>query len=236
MPTGDLPGWRQIFVDDFTTNAPLGSWTKTYGNRWRGYPEPWKDTSKRGIYGPDRVLSASNGMLDMYIHSENGQPYVAAPEPRINGTSGSRGQTYGRYSVRFRVPTPLPGYKTAWLLWPDSNNSAEGEIDFPEGNLSAGSTIGAYAHDVNGTHSHNAFFANSKKTYDHWHTATIEWLPTGVTYWLDGVKLGTAPQLGTPKTPMHWVLQTETALGGSAPAASVAGHVQIDWVAVWSKN
>lgn len=234
MPVGDLPGWHQIFADDFTADAPLGSWLTTYGGRWRAYPEPWRDTSKRGMYSPGKVLSASNGLLDMYIHSENGQPYVAAPEPKING-SGARGQTYGRYSVKFRVPTALPGYKTAWLLWPDSNNSAEGELDFPEGNLSAGSTIHAYAHDVNGVHSHNAFAANSNQTYTSWHIATIEWRPTGVTYFLDGVNLGTAPLSGTPKTPMHWILQTETALGGDAPLASTAGHVQVDWVTAYQK-
>ena len=34
---------------------------------------------------------------------------------------------------------------------------------------------------------------------------------------------------------MHWVLQTETALTSStAPPASVAGNVQIDWVAAWA--
>lgn len=234
MPVGDLPGWQQIFVDDFSVDAALGSWSKVYGQRWRAYPEPWRDTSKRGVYSPGRVLSAEDGMLDMFLHTEKGQPYVAAPEPRING-AGRRGQTYGRYSVRFRVPAPIPGYKTAWLLWPDSNRTAEGEIDFPEGDLSAGSTISAYAHDVNGRHSHNAFAANSRKTYQDWHTATIEWLPSGVTYWLDGVKLGTAPKRGTPRTPMHFVLQTETALTGPAPRAGVAGHVQVDWVAVWRR-
>jgi len=234
MPVGDLPGWRQNFVDDFSADAPLGSWSEVYGNRWRAYPEPWRDTSKRGIYSPQRVLSASNGMLDMYIHSEKGQPYVAAPEPKING-AGQRGQTYGRYSVRFRVTNPMPGYKTAWLLWPDSNKSAEGEIDFPEGNLSAGSTMNAFAHDVHGNHAHNAFAKDSRKTYDEWHVATMEWLPSGVTYWLDGAKLGTAPKHGTPRTAMHWVLQTETALEGRAPASHVSGHVQVDWVAVWSK-
>lgn len=235
MPAGDLPGWKQIFADDFTKDAGLGSWTRTYGDRWRAYPEPWRDTSKRGVYSPNRVLSAKNGKLDMYVHSEKGQPYVAAPEPKING-SGRRGQTYGRYSVRFRVPTPIPGYKTAWLLWPDSNKNAEGEIDFPEGDLSAGSTIGAYAHDVRGTHSHNAFVSDTHKTYATWHTATIEWLPSGVSYWLDGVKLGTTPKLGTPRSPMHWVLQTETELRGRAPAASVSGHVEVDWVSVWERS
>lgn len=235
MPTTDLPGWKQIFTDDFTTDAARGSWSSVYANTWKAYPEPWKDTSKHGIYSPDRTLSTSGGVLDMYIHSEGGQPYVAAPQPRINGAKGARGQTYGRYSVRFRVPKPIPGYKTAWLLWPDSNKSAEGEIDFPEGDLSQGSTIHAFAHDVNGTHAHTPFYANAKKTYDDWHVATIEWLPSGVTYYLDGVDLGTAPKSGTPQTSMHWVLQTETALGGKAPSTAVSGHVEVDWVAVWKR-
>src|ERR1700737_2963146 len=26
LPAGNIPGWRQIFLDDFTVNAPLGSW------------------------------------------------------------------------------------------------------------------------------------------------------------------------------------------------------------------
>jgi hypothetical protein len=33
---------------------------------------------------------------------------------------------------------------------------------------------------------------------------------------------------------MHWVLQTETNLEGRRPAATAQGHVQIDWVAVYS--
>ena len=43
-------------------------------------------------------------------------------------------QAFGRFSVRFRSD-PLPGYKAAWLLWPESDNWNEGEIDFPEGGL-----------------------------------------------------------------------------------------------------
>jgi hypothetical protein len=32
---------------------------------------------------------------------------------------------------------------------------------------------------------------------------------------------------------MHWVLQTETTVTSAAPAASVQGNVEIDWVAMW---
>lgn len=231
-PVGDLPGWHLIFADNFTKDCAEGEFLSTYPN-WRAYPNTYKDTSKNGTYEPN-IISVHEGLMDMHVRTEGGKHLVAAPQPRINGASGARGQLYGRYSVRFRCPVPLPGYKVAWLLWPDSNASAEGEIDFPEGNLGGG-TIGAYSHDVNGTHSHNAFGADTHKSFTDWHVATVEWLPSGVTFYLDGAKLGTSSQLGTPKTPMHWILQTETALSGAAPAANVSGHVLVDWVAVWKK-
>jgi beta-glucanase (GH16 family) len=62
-----------------------------------------------------------------------------------------------------------------------------------------------------------------------WHTATVDWTPTGVTYYLDGRKIGSSVM--SPKTPMHLVLQTATT--GVLPAARTAGHVLIDWVAIY---
>ena len=37
-----------------------------------------------------------------------------------------------------------------------------------------------------------------------------------------------------PSDPMHWVLQTETAIDGTVPSDQEAGHVQIDWVAAYA--
>jgi hypothetical protein len=58
--------------------------------------------------------------------------------------------------------------------------------------------------------------------------ATTEWTPDAVTFFLDGREVASSPS--SPSTPMHWVLQTETAFG--APPADVAGHVEVDWVTV----
>jgi len=42
------------------------------------------------------------------------------------------GLLYGRYAIHFKAD-PVPGYKTSWLLWPDSEKwPQDGEIDFPE--------------------------------------------------------------------------------------------------------
>ena len=64
-------------------------------------------------------------------------------------------------------------------------------------------------------------------------TTVIEWSPGLVVFELDGNEVGSST-VRIPDTPMHWVLQTETRLSGGSPADSVSGHVQVDWVAIWS--
>ena len=149
MPVGNLPGWRQVFADDFRTAVPLGRFPAAVAQRWWAYPTSYHDTSNHGTYDPGRTTRISGGLLRIHLHTAGGRARVSAPVPRIPGTArrsnGSPGGLrYGRYSVRFRAD-PVAGYKTAWLLWPDSGRwPADGEIDFPEGNLN--STIGAYLH------------------------------------------------------------------------------------------
>lgn len=230
MPVGNLPNFQQVFTDDFTTDVPLGSFPAAVSSRWTAYPSPWPDTSRHGVYSPLKVLSQKNGVLNMYIHTENGVHLVAAPVPKIPGGPSGGGLLYGRYAVRFRAD-PLRGYKTAWLLWPDSETwPRDGEIDFPEGNLDR--TIEAYMHRQGATTGGDQDAFSTSTTYSAWHTAVTEWTPTAVRFILDGVTIGTSTSR-IPNTPMHWVLQTETALDGTVPADSVAGNVEIDWVAVW---
>jgi beta-glucanase (GH16 family) len=153
--------------------------------------------------------------------------------PRLTGATGpGGGLTYGRYAVRFRAD-PLPRYKTAWLLWPDSERWSDGEIDFPEGNLDG--RINAFMHHRGNPTAQEAY--STTATYPTWHTAVIEWTPQSVRFLLDGQVVGndTVTQF-IPNTPMHWVLQTETDTDpGRPPADSTAGNVQIDWVTVHAR-
>jgi len=224
MPVGNIPRWRQIFADDFTTNAPVGSFPgAAYSSKWWAYPDGWPDTSRDGTYMPSKVLSVHNGMLDYYIHTENGVHMVAAPLPRIAQ------RTYGRYEVRFRADS-LRGYRTAWLLWPDSEVSpADGEIDFPEGHLDG--KIAAYMHYADPWGGQDAF-ATGIAFGGSWHTAATEWSPGKVTFYLDGKFVGTSTTK-VPSKPMHWVLQSETASDVYLDD-STAGHIQIDWVVAYA--
>lgn len=223
MPTGNLPGWTQVFADDFTRDASLGSFLSTYASTWSAYPSPWLDTSGNGLYDPARTLSVGNSVLDIHVHTENGTHLVAAPSPRLPT------MTYGRYSVRFRSD-PVPGYKTAWLLWPDDNVwPLHGEVDFPEGNLDQ--HISTFAHFAVAAGGQDAFPTSA--TYSSWHTATVEWTPGQLVFILDDRVIGTSTT-SVPSGPMHWVLQTETQLSGGAPADSASGHVQVDWVTAYT--
>ncbi|OGO54941.1 MAG: hypothetical protein A2V85_11190 [Chloroflexi bacterium RBG_16_72_14] len=226
MPTTSLPGWNLVFTDDFTTNVALGSFPSAVSTKWSAYPSPWKDTSRNGTYSPE-IVSFQNGVMDIWLHTENGVHKVAAPLPRVPGGD----QTYGRYAVRFKAD-PVKGYKTAWLLWPKSNVwPGEGEIDFPEGNLDG--SIWAFMHRDNATSGSDQDAFSTGATYSSWHTAIIEWAPSSIRFIFDDRVIGTSTSR-IPNSPMHWVLQTETRLDGTVPADSAQGHVQIDWVAVWS--
>jgi beta-glucanase (GH16 family) len=229
MPSTDLPGWRLIFTDDFNTPVARGDFPAAVSQTWGAYPSPWRDTSQLGVYSPD-IVTIHDSILDIHLHTADGVPKVAAPVPRISGGDG-RHQLYGRYAVRFRAD-PVPGYKTAWLLWPKSGVwPRDGEIDFPEGDLTG--TISAFMHRQGASAGNDQVAYRTGARFDSWHTAVIEWTPAGCEFFLDGKSIGRATER-IPETAMRWVIQTETALDGGAPAADAEGHVYLDWVAVWA--
>lgn len=229
MPKGDLPGWHQVFTEDFTTDAAIGGFLNAYGKKFTVYNDGWPDTAGKyhgapSRYYPSKVLSAKGGLLDLYLRTENGTPMAAAILPIL------KDHMYGKYTIRFKSDS-LKGFKTAWLLWPDSQNGGEGatdgEIDFPEGPLDG--HINAFMHPKGGGQQ-DAF--DSGASYTSWHTASLEWSPGKVNFILDGKSIGTSTK-GVPNTPMQWVIQTESCLDG-CPSPSTAGHLQIDWAVAYT--
>ena len=224
MPVGDLPNWKQVFTDDFTTSVPRGSFPgSAYSAKWTGY-DGFTDSYGIANYR-NSAISTSGGVMDVYLRTENGKVITAAPSPIV--TAPWAGQTYGRYTMRFKSDS-LSGYKLASLLWPTSGNWNQGEVDFPEGGLD--STIYAFNHCLNNP-THNCFWATNGTKFTGWHTATLEWSPGKLAFYLDGASLGTTTT-SVPTAPMRWILQLQS--GPEGAAASVAGHFQIDWVSVYT--
>ena len=239
-PRGDLPGWKQIFVDDFTQPSTTGSWgnqcdptrvvyTGSNGQKWRTYPSCYKDTYQKRPYRPDAVLSTHDSVLDYHLRNVDGQPAGASVSPVINGAG--QNQTYGRYTARFKVDSPtLSEFYVAWLLWPQSERwPADGEFDFPEGSLA--STAGGFHHYagagscVGGCQD---IARNIGARFTDWHTYTIEWSPGRIKYILDNTVVLDSTKW-VPSGPMRWELQTETNGNGKNN-----GHLLLDWVAVYS--
>jgi len=256
MPTGDIPGWKQVFTDDFTTDVPLGNFPSAVSDKWGNpinadgsvdteYTDGNGDTNSRdasrkpgGQYWPSKVVSFHDGMMDMYLHTENGIHMVAAPFPLIPGATGPKqSMQYGRYVQRWKIDSHIPGYKNAWLTWPGNEQLSGGEIDFPETNFGGteDTTRNPY---IDGTYHINAGAyepgqeVDSTVIPDDWHTTTVEWAPDSIKFILDGQVLRTYTG-SLPPGPMYYVLQTETATEGSLPADSVFGHVLIDWVSIY---
>lgn len=248
MPTGDITGWRLIFSDDFNDDIALGSFPSVVADRWYAYPQGWPDTSHNGRYDAPRTISVHDGVMDMHLHTETLSgvarhlvcaplPILPAGDPAVIGSSPWSGLQYGRYVVRFRAVDVMEGYKTAWLLWPLSDDHPhDGEIDFPEGDLGAGDHIFAFMHRQDGVSDSDQDGADSGVVFagSGWHTTVIEWGPTECRFEMDGdLVLSVGARI--PSTPMRWVLQTETQLSGGAPSSAVQGHIEIDWVAVFAR-
>lgn len=140
-------------------------------------------------------------------------------------------QLYGRYAFRFRADA-IVGYKGAWLLWPTFEVwPRDGEIDFPEGDFDR--SIDGFVHRQGTSSGSDQAAFSTGAPWTTWHTAVIEWMPGSVQFFLDGASVGRTTDR-VPNTPRHCQIQNETRIVSTAPAASSAGHVTIDWVAVWS--
>jgi hypothetical protein len=229
LPIGDVKGWKQVLTEDFTAQVPLGSWPGPYTGKFGDYASPDTAAASEGTnsrWDAPQTVSVGSGMADYYLHTSAGTTLSAAIFPE------NHSQLYGRYVVRMRADA-VPGYKTAFLLWPDSEVwPRDGEIDFPEGDLTG--LVGGATHYQGGTSvASQDVFEGLNYTYTDWHTYVIEWTPTAVTYLIDGTVVHTTTK-NVPSTPMHWVLQSERCLGGCSAPASASGHLQIDWVAMYS--
>ncbi len=231
-------GWTPLIEQQFNRPAPLGHFADAYpGWSWYdGMTETSRQTSRPrgqvGVWNSATTMQVKDGMLDCHLYTSGEQPQVCALTPTPNGQQW-HGQLYGRYSVRFRADA-VPGYKIAWLLWPDSDIWSQGEIDFPEAPLDA--PITGSSHRTDGAPADFAWFVATATRMQDWHTATIDWEPGRLTFLLDGQSWTTTDPVALPKVPMRWTLQAETDITAAPPPRTAQGDIQIDWVAAWSRS
>lgn len=244
MPTVSRPGWNYIWGEDFNTPAPRGSFDTIYANTVQSYPDTYFDTSRnagrpaatQGQYDTARVVSVQNSICEKWLHTEGTRPKVAALLPKLPTTIPSTKWTYrlyGRQEVRARVIMPGPGFKFAWLLWPQSDSRmTDGEIDGPEQNFRDLGHCSFFIHHTTGTIAPEQYGTSITTDLTQWHTFTREWSPGRVRQLVDGVVVQDHTER-IPNTPMRWVLQTETEISATPPNPLIQTVVQIDWAAAW---
>lgn len=232
-PRADLPGWRHVFADDFSTDIGAGSFPAATRGRWGAYGDGWVDSSRRGRY-QGSAIHVDDGTLRLPLRTVNGVPRVAAAYPIVPGAPGRNGgQVHGRFAIRVRAD-PIPGYKFVSVLWPDSGRwPHDGEIDFPEGDLNG--EIMAFTHRQGAVVGSDQDWFRVPARWNDFHTYVIEWTSTSVTYLLDGRVIGRSTQR-LPTALMYWVLQAETSLQQAVIPAWASGEVEVDWVSIWARS
>ncbi len=223
--------WLLVFAEDFARPAELGTFlnaTSPYIADWTTYDQGTRDTSGDGLYDP-AIVSAHDSVLDLHLHTgDDGEPRGVVLVPCLDGSGRMDGaaQLYGRYAVRARSDA-LPHFGLAFMLWSARDHWPDGEINFPEG--ATGGVVHGFVHEI-GHPERNALIVELTVSLTDWHEYVIEWTPGRVDLLLDGRVVGTSDQ--SPAVPMRWTLQVGTT--GGRPDPVVAGHLQIDRVAVWS--
>ena len=247
-PPTDIPGWRLVFEDQFTTWDPSRYFK--YGSSADG-AGGWKDTSQNGTYDPS-IISSDGSKLRIHLHTANGVRKVAAFCPRIPGSLSGRGDMLGM-RVEFRIRADLmPGFKGVPLTWPlsgrgpytyDTNGNPsmeDGEHDIYESLFTLQPKAFTHHQGAIVGNDQDYFFTPVGTKWQDWHTVTFEWKP-GVyaNYWCDGVPY-TPQDAGSttdriPNTAHHLVMQFETDTNVRMPPdPSVSGYVEIEYLKVWA--
>ena len=232
-PPDDLPGWRLVFEDQFTTWDP---------SRYFLYPYPWRNLNGTGYYDPS-IISSDGSKLRINLHTDaaTGQPRVAAFCPIPQGSLSPRGDL-NSMRVEFRIRADLmSGYKGVPLIWPMEGYTGpypDGELDIYESEFHLPPK--AFTHHRNGVDQgdQDYFLTPPGTSWQDWHTVVCEWRSgTFANYWCDGVPYTPQDSGSTtdriPNVPMHLVMQFETRLNQIKPDPAVSGYVEIEYLKVW---
>lgn len=240
-------------------NASADDWHLRPGHPYtdalRSYPDGWGTTSDYSLNYASRTADVlpealgAQGVFRLHGHSDLvdgrveplGGSFYPVLDPSATEPQQQVAQTYGRYTVRFATtggyrPTEAgtyptgsraAAYGTAFLLWPANDRWAEGEVDFPE--MVWGAPISGSVHQIGRPEVNSDTFTLPTTSDRRWNTATIEWTPGLLVFFLNGkqVRRVTAD---VPSTPFRWGLQSGGTYG--RPAPDLSGYLYVDSIAI----
>ncbi len=211
QPLGVGGSWHLIFDDEFSNDSSLNT------SKWTPY---WfsNGSTSNGTTMNSSNVSVSGGTLNLALNGNTGG---------LVSTNGKFSYTYGFAQARIYLPPNTSGSQIAnWpAFWTDGQSwPTDGEQDIMEG---LGGSACYHFHDPSGGPGGCA-----SGNYSGWHTFGANWQPGSVTYYYDGVKVGTIDQ-GITSSPMYLILEnSDGSSGGQVVSPST---MKVQYVRVWQQ-
>jgi len=164
-------------------------------------------------------VSVSGGNLSLALTSSSGALVSTDPYDGVPGHTGYQ-FTYGYLEVRADLPTSGTSVANWPAIWATGQDwPTDGELDVMEG---LGGQACFHFHDASGAPG-NCVSGNMTG----WHTFGASWAPGVVTYYYDGVDVGSISS-GITSQPLFVVLEN------SGYGTVVPSTMDIDYVRVWT--
>jgi beta-glucanase (GH16 family) len=230
QPTGVRGDWKLIFDDEFNGTS-LG--TARWSTGWYGSGiTPPVDSTEEDCYDPAQVTEGG-GTLDLTLIQKSEDCGISDPvyATGLVSTQGKFSFTYGFIETRVWLPAVAgdPGEVANWPgVWADGQRwPADGEIDIAEG-IDGG--VCAHFHgpaNPQGVGADGGTGCPEGNYAGGWHTFAADWEPGIVTYYYDGVDIGSVTS-GITSAPMFLILDYAARSPYQAPAT-----MKVDYVRVW---
>jgi beta-glucanase (GH16 family) len=239
-PHGATGSWTLAFDDEFDgTSLDLSKWRPNWlSGSDTGVTKP-VDDAELSCYDP-RQVSVAGGALALTAEARRCTASNGVTYPYASGLVESRHDytyTYGFAEARMLLPANTDGSRGAvgscgpnWpAFWINGYGSSVGEIDVME--CLGDDTRWTYHWDGYRQSSASVpagWRAAMPRTADGWHTFGVNWQPNRLTFYYDGVEVGTQT-VAVPTDP-HYLIAN---LGVSGTRISAPQTVKIDYVRVW---
>jgi beta-glucanase (GH16 family) len=259
QPNGQTSGWHLVFSDEFNQNSlNLTKWIMCNPS-FASSCNPFNNEQEKFNVAQTNNSNVveSGGLLHLITTKQNGQIWsgMVSTGPNVfnyNQPSYQSFQyTYGYYEGRVKIPKGDGFWPSLWEL-PDQNKygpwPGSGEYDnfeIPGNNPTDyhftahwGGTGGACGHPCS---PQEATIPDASAAY---HTFGLDWEPTGLTWYVDGKKMGnTITDAGAIQNHPFYII-ANLSVGGNwgplngAPDASTPfpAEMDIDYLRVWQKG
>jgi beta-glucanase (GH16 family) len=231
QPVGDIVGpWYLVFDSEFNGTSldasqwSTGSWSKetlglgiTTGADW-SIEQECRDPAQ---------VSVANGALNLTAVAKE-ETCGGVTEPYASGlvkTHGLFSFTYGYMEARIWLPGSgsIADWPAFWAVGQKPRTG--GEIDVVEG---LGGRAVAVFHNSAGSHGR---LSGVGTFTGGWHTFAANWEPGSITYYYNGIKIGSVTS-GVTSAPMYLVLDLALSSAITTPD-TVPATMRVDYVRVW---